>query len=147
MKTKKKKKAKVGTGEKMTERPEPTKRGPYSPQNVGRGSKRIVSGNKTAMATRCLAGSLPLISASTAATAAAVAARAQPLPSAAAPRRVPTRLSVATNGEQQLITAQDPAHGESLLLLAVACSHLLYKMLNPVQLIMRQGMETLSLHG
>ncbi|CAD6269485.1 unnamed protein product [Miscanthus lutarioriparius] len=58
------------------------------------------------MATRCLAGSLPLLSASTA----AAAARAQPLPSAAAPRRVPTRLSVATGGEQQLITAQDPAH-------------------------------------
>jgi len=92
-----------------------------STKTRGRGRERIVCGKKAAMATRCLAGSLPLLSAS---TAAAAAARAQPLPSAAAPRRVPTRLSVATGGEQQLITAQDPAHGESLLLLAVACYYI-----------------------
>ena len=71
-------------------------------------------GRGAAMATRCVA-SLPLLSASSAA-----AARAQPTPSAAAPRRFGTRLSVATGGEQQLITAQEPAQGE-LLVLADAC--------------------------
>ncbi|TKW25319.1 hypothetical protein SEVIR_3G111200v4 [Setaria viridis] len=58
---------------------------------------------KAAMATRCVA-SLPLQSASSSA-----AARAQPASYAAATRRVRTRLSVATGGEQQLITAQEPA--------------------------------------
>ncbi|XP_062181040.1 uncharacterized protein LOC133885355 [Phragmites australis] len=60
------------------------------------------------MATRCLA-SFPLLSASSSGKACA-AARAQPSPfSAAAHRRVRTRLSVATGGEQQLVTAQEPA--------------------------------------
>ena len=71
-------------------------------------------GRGAAMATRCVA-SLPLLSASSAA-----AARAQPSPPAAAPRRFRKRLSVATGGEQQLITAQEPAQGE-LLVLADAC--------------------------
>ena len=72
------------------------------------------SWKKAAMATRCVA-ILPLLSASSAA-----AARAQPSPPAAAPRRFRKRLSVATGGVQQLITAQEPAQGE-LLVLADAC--------------------------
>ncbi|KAF8724939.1 hypothetical protein HU200_020655 [Digitaria exilis] len=55
------------------------------------------------MATRFVA-SLPLLSASSAA-----AARAQSAPSTAAPRRVRTRLSVSTGGEQQVIAAQEQA--------------------------------------
>ncbi|PAN17590.2 hypothetical protein PAHAL_3G142500 [Panicum hallii] len=62
-----------------------------------------ISWKRAAMATRCVA-SPPLLSASSAA-----AARAQPTPSAVAPRRFRTRLLVATGGEQQLITAQEPA--------------------------------------
>ncbi|XP_008677912.3 uncharacterized protein [Zea mays] len=98
----------------MTERPERHKeRGPipYSPQVArgprGRTQAEASLATKAAMATGWLAGSLPLRSASTAPS----AARAQPLPSAAAPRRIPARLSVATGGgEQQLVTAQEPAH-------------------------------------
>jgi hypothetical protein len=62
------------------------------------------------MATRCVA-SLPLLSASSSA-----AAKAQPSSYAVAPRRVRTRLSVTTGGEQQLITAQEPVQGELLVL-------------------------------
>ncbi|CAN6326899.1 unnamed protein product [Urochloa humidicola] len=56
------------------------------------------------MATRCGVASLPLLSASSAA-----AARAQPTPYATAFRRFRTHLSVATEGDPQLITAQEPA--------------------------------------
>nr|CAB3464153.1 unnamed protein product [Digitaria exilis] len=61
------------------------------------------------MATRFVA-SLPLLSASSAA-----AARAQSAPSTAAPRRVRTRLSVSTGGEQQVIAAQEQAQAQHQL--------------------------------
>jgi len=123
------------------------KRPIQSTQRGQRKAKRSVSAtseqqNKAAMATRCLAvaGSLPLLSAS---TAAAAAARAQPLPSAAAPRRALTRLSVATDGDQQLVTVQDPAHGQLLLFFFLSPA-----VTSKIQsnLIVREGMDTLSMH-
>ncbi|GJM94808.1 hypothetical protein PR202_ga11487 [Eleusine coracana subsp. coracana] len=61
------------------------------------------------MATKCLV-SLPLSASSSSSSGkTCVAARVQLSPSAAPHRRYRTRLSVATGGEQQTITAQEPA--------------------------------------